>query len=187
MAKKHDKPKRVESAQALKATGCSSGQPIFCARSMSVLLMTSPGDTYMEAELMRCARWCLQKFSGRQRVYIGLRDAAMLLFSAASAVRGGSSQILCWSNLFVSYIPMDGVHLGKKVPVSCEGKMGFALSLKLTDADPPPPHRSLLHLQKMQSTTSKAVLMNMGSFDTALSSCALSVQLPGSSSDTSTL
>ena len=27
MAKKHDEPKRVESAQALKATGCSSGQP----------------------------------------------------------------------------------------------------------------------------------------------------------------
>lgn len=62
--------------------------------------------------------WCLQKFSGTQYVYIGLRDAAMLLFSTTTAVRGGSSRILRWSDLFVSHIPMDDVCLGKRVPVS---------------------------------------------------------------------
>jgi len=77
-------------------------------------------DTYTEVELVRCALWCLQKFSGTQHVYIGLRDAAMLLFSTTTAVRGGSSRILRWSDLFMSEIPMDDVRLGKKVPVSCE-------------------------------------------------------------------
>lgn len=43
---------------------------------------------------MRCATWCLQKFSGPQRIYVGLRDAAMLLFSTTTAVRGGSSSLV---------------------------------------------------------------------------------------------
>ena len=76
-------------------------------------------DTYTEVELVRCALWCLQKFSGTQHVYIGLRDAAMLLFSTTTAVHGGSSRILRWSDLFMSEIPMDDVRLGKKVLVSC--------------------------------------------------------------------
>jgi hypothetical protein len=69
-------------------------------------------------ELTRCALWCLLKFSGTQQVYVGLRDAAMLLFSTTTAVRGGSSRILRWSDLFMSEIPMDDVCVGKKVPVS---------------------------------------------------------------------
>jgi len=34
------------------------------------------------------------------------------------AVRGSSAQILHWSDMFVSHIPMDDVGLGKRVPVS---------------------------------------------------------------------
>ncbi|KAI9437072.1 hypothetical protein BJY52DRAFT_1230257 [Lactarius psammicola] len=41
----------------------------------------------------------------------------MLLFSTTTAMRGGSSRILHWSDMFVSYIPMDDLCLGKKVPV----------------------------------------------------------------------
>jgi hypothetical protein len=121
-AKKHDEPKRIESSQALKATGSSSGQPFF-PRRVWATLMTFLSDTYTEAELMRCATWCLKNFSGVQRVYVGLRDAAMLLFSATTAVRGGSSRILRWSDMFVSYIPMDDVCIGRKVPVSHENEM----------------------------------------------------------------
>ncbi len=86
--------------------------------------MTFLSDTYTEAELMRCTVWCIQHFLGVQHIYISLRDAAMLLFSTATAVRGGSSRILRWSNMFVSYIPMDDVRLGEKVPVSHENEMG---------------------------------------------------------------
>jgi len=118
-AKKHDEPKRVESSQALKATGSSSGKPsLTCPHHLHAL--TSHPDTYTANELMRCSLWCLQKFSGTLFVYVGLRDAAMLLFSTTTAVRGGSSRILRWSDLFVSQIPMDDVCLGKRVPVSCE-------------------------------------------------------------------
>jgi hypothetical protein len=69
-------------------------------------------------ELTRCALWCLLKFSGTQQVYVGLRDAVMLLFSTTTAVCGGSSCILRWSDLFMSEIPMDDVRMGKKVLVS---------------------------------------------------------------------
>jgi len=86
--------------------------------------MTFLSDTYTEAELMQCAVWCIQHFSGVQCIYIGLRDAAMLLFSTTMAVCGGSSCILRWSDMFVSYIPMDDVCLGEKVPVSHENEMG---------------------------------------------------------------
>ncbi|KAF8258304.1 hypothetical protein EI94DRAFT_1708110 [Lactarius quietus] len=69
-AKKHDEPKWIESSQALKAAGTSS-----------------------EAELVQCATWCLLKFSGPQHIYIGMRGAAMLLFSTTTAVCGGSIPI----------------------------------------------------------------------------------------------
>ncbi len=86
--------------------------------------MTFLSDMYMEAKLMQCAVWCIQHFSEVQHICIGLHNAAMLLFSTATAMHGGSSHILCWSDMFVSYIPMDNVHLGEKVPVSHENKMG---------------------------------------------------------------
>jgi hypothetical protein len=63
---------------------------------------------------VKCAIWCLLKFSGPQRIYIGMQDAAMLLFSTTTAVHGGSARILRWSDLFVSEIPLNG----KKVQVS---------------------------------------------------------------------
>jgi hypothetical protein len=131
-AKKHDEPKRVESSQALKATGSSSGKlsSVTCPHRPHAL--TSYPDTYTESELMRCSLWCLQKFSGTLFVYVGLRDAAMLLFSTTTAVRGGSSRILRWSDLFVSQIPMDDVCLGKRVPVSCEA--GHVCSCAQTNA-----------------------------------------------------
>jgi hypothetical protein len=71
---------------------------------------------------VQCATWCLQEFSGPQRIYVGLRDAAMLLFSTTTAVRGSSSRILCWSDLFVSHIPMDDICLGRRVPVSYDNE-----------------------------------------------------------------
>ena len=88
---------------------------------------------------MRCSTWCLQHFSGRQRLYVGLRDAAMLLFSTASAVRGGSSRILRWSDMFVSHIPMDDVHLGKRVTVSRESEIATAAVADAGVPPPPPP------------------------------------------------
>ena len=42
----------------------------------------------------------------------------MLLLKTTTAVCGGSSCILHWSDLFMSKISMDNVCLGKKVPVS---------------------------------------------------------------------
>lgn len=42
----------------------------------------------------------------------------MLLLKTTTAVCGSSSRILCWSDLFMSEIPMDDVCLRKKVPVS---------------------------------------------------------------------
>jgi hypothetical protein len=63
--------------------------------------------------------WCLQSYSGTQYVYVGLRDAALLLLSTSMAVRGGSARILRWSDFFMSEIPMHNICAGKKVPVSC--------------------------------------------------------------------
>ena len=72
-------------------------------------------------------------FSGTQRVYVGLRDVAMLLFSTTTAVRGGSSRILRWSDMFVSHIPMDDMRLGKRVLVSHETGSRRPPLLALTD------------------------------------------------------
>lgn len=38
-AKKHDEPKRVESSQALKAAGTSSGQPSLCPHQAGAMLI----------------------------------------------------------------------------------------------------------------------------------------------------
>src|SRR6266702_3810116 len=88
---------------------------------------------YTEAELVRCATWCLQTFSGTQHVYVRLRDVAILLFSTTTAVRRGSSQILHWSDMFVSHIPMDDMHLRKRVLVSHEMGSRCPPLLTLTD------------------------------------------------------
>ena len=88
---------------------------------------------YTEAELVRCTTWCLQTFSGTQRVYVRLRNMAMLLFSTMTAVHGGSSWILCWSDMFISHIPMDDMRLGKRVLVSHEMGSHCPPLLALTD------------------------------------------------------
>ncbi|KAJ7884365.1 hypothetical protein B0H14DRAFT_2564421 [Mycena olivaceomarginata] len=43
----------------------------------------SSSDIYTVDELRKFARWCLKNFSEPQRVYLGLRDRAMLLMGAA--------------------------------------------------------------------------------------------------------
>lgn len=101
----------------------------------------------------------------------------MLLFSTTTAVRGSSSRILCWSDLFVSEIPMGGAHQGRKVKVSHENVMASALA----NVEWHLSHRSLQPLLTMQSTTSWAVWMNMAPFDTALLSSALLVPYQGCS------
>jgi hypothetical protein len=184
MAMKHDEPKQIESSQALKAAGTSSGEPPSCPLSLYMLMTSFPSetDTYTEAELIRCATWCLQNFSGRQHVYVGLQDAAMLLFSTTTAVHGSSSRILCWSDLFVSEIPMGGVHQARKVKVSHENVMASVAA----NAEWHFSCRSLQPLLTMQSTTSWAVWMNMAPFDTALLSSALLVPYQGCSLPSST-
>ncbi|GBE83165.1 hypothetical protein SCP_0502120 [Sparassis crispa] len=95
---KHQEPKCIEKAQALKAMGSS-------------------GDTYTPDELKRCSIWCLMDVSGVKSIWIGLRDRAMLLLSSTMAFRGESSCILKWLDLFLSSIPIDDVRLGYRVPV----------------------------------------------------------------------
>ncbi|KAL6300578.1 hypothetical protein BKA93DRAFT_829023 [Sparassis latifolia] len=95
---KHQEPKRIDKAQALKAVGSS-------------------GDTYTPEELKRCSIWCLTDVSGSKQIWLGLRDCAMLLLSSMTAFRGESSRILEWSDLFMSSIPMDDVRAGYRVPV----------------------------------------------------------------------
>jgi hypothetical protein len=136
-------------------------------------LTSSHPDTYTANELMRCSLWCLQKFSGTLFVYVGLRDAAMLLFSTTTAVRGGSSRILRWSDLFVSQIPMDDVCLGKKVPVSCKaGHMCSDQCFFLL-------YRSFRLSRTMPNTTNKDGLMNTAPSDTVWWSSALSAPFRG--------
>ena len=87
---------------------------------------------------MQCSTWCLQHFSGRQHLYVSLHDAAMLLFSTTSAVCGGNSQIFHWSNMFMSHIPMDDVHLRKMVTVSCKSEIA-TIAVANAGLPPPPP------------------------------------------------
>ncbi|KIK32123.1 hypothetical protein CY34DRAFT_111093, partial [Suillus luteus UH-Slu-Lm8-n1] len=87
-ASKHHEPKRVEKSQTVKAAGTSS-------------------DTYTKAELIRCSLWCLTDFSGPQYIFVGIRDRAMLLVSAATAFRGEGCHMLEWSDLFPATVPLD--------------------------------------------------------------------------------
>ena len=59
----------------------------------------------------------MSHFKGVKQTWVGLRDRAMLLFSVATAVRGENARILRWSDLFMSEIPMDSIHMGLKIPV----------------------------------------------------------------------
>jgi len=82
-----------------------------------LLLIPAGIDTYTEAELKAASLWCMSHFKGVKQTWVGLRDRAMLLFSAATAVRGENARILRWSDLFMSEIPMDSIHMGLKIPV----------------------------------------------------------------------
>lgn len=97
-AAKHDEPKRAESSQVLKASGTTS-------------------DAYTTEELAKCSAWCLTKFSGTRQVFVGLRDRAMLLFGASTALRGEGTRMLQLSDLFLSEVCIDDIQLGYTVPV----------------------------------------------------------------------
>ena len=85
----------------------------------SIVLTPCDTDAYTSEELKGCLLSCLMEFSGSQYVLVGMRDQAMLLLSATTVFYGESIRMLKWSDLFLSEIPMDDVHLGYKVPVSC--------------------------------------------------------------------
>ncbi|KAG2095328.1 hypothetical protein BD769DRAFT_1678377 [Suillus cothurnatus] len=87
-ASKHHEPKRVEKSQTVKAAGTSS-------------------DTYTKAELICCSLWCLTDFSGPQYIFVGIRDRAMLLVSAATAFCGEGCRMLEWLDLFPATVPLD--------------------------------------------------------------------------------
>ncbi|KAH9178185.1 hypothetical protein EDB89DRAFT_1151160 [Lactarius sanguifluus] len=89
VAAQHNEPKRIASAQALKASGSSS-------------------DTYTVEDLKRCSLFCLTEFSGRKEIFVGLRDRAMLLLSTSTALRGGSCRAVELSDLFPATIPSPG-------------------------------------------------------------------------------
>ncbi|KAG1817805.1 hypothetical protein DFJ58DRAFT_888716 [Suillus subalutaceus] len=89
---------RAESSQVLKASGTTS-------------------DAYTTEELTKCSAWCLAKFSGTRQVFVGLRDRAMLLFGASTALRGEGTRMLQLSDLFLSKVCIDDIQLGYTVPV----------------------------------------------------------------------
>jgi hypothetical protein len=116
---KQNEPKCIESSQALKAAGTSSG--MLCHSVLSCRLhpccpLFFP-DTYTPEELVHCSWWCLTSPTGDRGIYIGAHDRAMLLFSTSTAFRGESAHILQWSDLFVSEIPMDDIAPGFRVQV----------------------------------------------------------------------
>jgi hypothetical protein len=105
-ASKHNEPSGIERSQAIKAAGTTSGG--FTARGRHAALLTGcVSDTYTSEELLRCSLWALTEFSGRQQVFIGLRDRTMLLLSAVTAFRGESCRMLQWSDLFQTMAPLD--------------------------------------------------------------------------------
>jgi hypothetical protein len=105
-ASKHNELSRIERSQAVKAARTTSGG--FTARGCHAALLTGcVSDTYTSEELLRCSLWALTEFSGRQQVFVGLRDRAMLLLSAATAFRGESCRMLQWSDLFQTTAPLD--------------------------------------------------------------------------------
>jgi hypothetical protein len=94
--------------------------PRLVGSSKSVRGLTDAADVLFQ---IHTRRWnspaaCCGAFSSSQARSRFTLGCAMLLFSTTTAVRGGSSRILCWSDLFMSEIPMDDVRMGKKVPVS---------------------------------------------------------------------
>jgi hypothetical protein len=75
-------------------------------------------DTYTEKELTSCSLWCLNSpAGGRERVFIVLRDRAMMLLASQTAFRGESARVLLWSDLFQTLIPFDDISPGFRVPV----------------------------------------------------------------------
>jgi hypothetical protein len=74
-------------------------------------------NTDTEEKLTRASVWCLTDTKGDRQTFIGFCDRAMLLFATSMAVRGENLRILHWSDMFVSEIQMDDVHMGLNVPV----------------------------------------------------------------------
>ncbi|KAF9232053.1 hypothetical protein BU15DRAFT_67816 [Melanogaster broomeanus] len=97
-ASKHNEPKRIDTAQTLKAAGTSQ-------------------DTYTKEQLERCSLWGLSEGSGPQTTWVALRDRAMLLVSCATAFRGGSCRALEWSDLFLSRVFINGSNIAADAPV----------------------------------------------------------------------
>ncbi|KAI0085603.1 hypothetical protein BDY19DRAFT_996518 [Irpex rosettiformis] len=90
---------RVANAQTLKAAGGFA-------------------DTYTTEEVLKCSLFFItDRGTGRQHIFVSLRDRAMFLIAAQSAFRGESSRILLWSDCYQQIVPMNDVHIGFKVPV----------------------------------------------------------------------
>jgi hypothetical protein len=114
-----------------------------------------PPDSYTDEELRRCSLWALTDFSGPQYIFVGLRDRAMLLFSATTAFQGENSRMLQWSDLFRAAVPLEQT---TKIEVSQSCVLFWrlhGLTVLLVSL------RSWPSWPTMPSTTSKAVWTNM--------------------------
>jgi len=76
---------------------------------------------------MRCSWWCLAEFSGGRHVFNGIRDRAMLLLGASTALRGEGIRMLQMSDLFLSDVCIDDIQLGHTVPVSLPATSGMPM------------------------------------------------------------
>ena len=115
---KNIEPQRVAKAQSLKAVGGSAGI-VQSVPPMSFLLSTH-SDTYTADEVIKCSlSFLLNPGTGRQHIFVLLRDRAMFLVGAQSAFRGESSRILLWSDCYMQKVPINDIHVGYMVPVSC--------------------------------------------------------------------
>ena len=84
----------------------------------SCLKLHSLPDAYTVEELTRCSWWGMTEFSGPHHLRIGLRDHAMMLLGATTALRGEGLRMLQLSDLFMSTAFLDATQTGKEVPVS---------------------------------------------------------------------
>jgi hypothetical protein len=85
----------------------------------ATLQLTFLPDTYSSSELQSCSLWCLtSSASSRERLFIALRDRAMILLSSQTAFRGESARMLLWSDLFQTAVTFDDEQHACCVPVS---------------------------------------------------------------------
>ncbi|VDC06782.1 unnamed protein product [Peniophora sp. CBMAI 1063] len=97
-AAKHDRPKLLEEAMLLKASGTSA-------------------DTYTTDDLHTVGRWYFQAARTPTQLQTMMRDRAMFFLGLAVAFRGDSTRNVQLSDLFLSDVSIPDIRPGFKVPV----------------------------------------------------------------------